>query len=330
MTDNKTGSFIAFLRKEKGLTQLQLAEMLNVTDKAISRWETGKGLPESTLLIPLSKALDVTVNELLTGERISEEKYFQKSDDNLVSAVQKTEKAVKQRNLTKTFLKIAIVIFTISISLLTTAIYLMSTSIYEAKYTYDDDGFFSGISFGNTSYVYWNDVDDKYIEAGVINNTVSSYMFPYYLVSDNLREKKYISDNFIEDLLPPYSYFSFSSEGNDFIFEQPDDTSLNLLLVREGFIFPDIYKNEIDEVWMSLDYKDNGNIKDETIINKIVNCAKNKKAQELDKDIYDYISEKSWDNCHFYLKYKGYPLVEKFFITRTKDSRYVISQNELS
>ncbi|MDE5964967.1 MAG: helix-turn-helix domain-containing protein, partial [Eubacterium sp.] len=51
--DNKTGSFIAQLRKEHNLTQKELAEKINVTDKAISRWETGKGLPEVSLLIPL-------------------------------------------------------------------------------------------------------------------------------------------------------------------------------------------------------------------------------------------------------------------------------------
>lgn len=118
MTDNKTGLFIASLRKEKGLTQAQLAKMLNVTDKAVSRWETGKGLPEATLLIPLANALGITVNELLTGERISEEVFFQKSDDNLVSAVQRTEKAVKQGKLAKLMLAVAVILCILSISLL--------------------------------------------------------------------------------------------------------------------------------------------------------------------------------------------------------------------
>lgn len=118
MTDNKTGAFIASLRKEKGLTQVQLAEKLNVTDKAISRWETGKGLPEASLLIPLASTLGITVNELLTGEKISEETFSQKSDNNLVNAVQRTEKAVKQGKLTKLFLIIAVIVCVLSISLL--------------------------------------------------------------------------------------------------------------------------------------------------------------------------------------------------------------------
>ena len=118
MTNNKIGSFIATLRKEKGLTQVQLAEKLNVTDKAVSRWETGKGLPESPLLIPLANALGITVNELLTGEKIPEEAFTQKSDDNLVVAVQKTEKAVKQGKTVKLFLIVAIIICILSIWLL--------------------------------------------------------------------------------------------------------------------------------------------------------------------------------------------------------------------
>ena len=118
MTDNKTGAFISKLRKEKGLTQVQLAEKLNVTDKAVSRWETGKGMPESTLLIPLADTLGITVNELLTGEKISEETFTQKSDNNLVEAVQKTEVAVKKGKTIKIFLIVAVIFCVFSISFL--------------------------------------------------------------------------------------------------------------------------------------------------------------------------------------------------------------------
>ena len=118
MTDNKTGSFISKLRKEKGLTQVQLAEKLNVTDKAVSRWETGKGMPESSLLIPLADALCITVNELLTGETIPKDTFTQKSDNNLVEAVQKTEAAVKKGKTIKLFLIVAVIFCVFSISFL--------------------------------------------------------------------------------------------------------------------------------------------------------------------------------------------------------------------
>ena len=69
MDQQKTGAFIAQLRKEKGLTQLALAEMLNVTDKAVSKWERGQSYPDITIVSALADALGVTERELLQGER---------------------------------------------------------------------------------------------------------------------------------------------------------------------------------------------------------------------------------------------------------------------
>ncbi|MBQ2827966.1 MAG: helix-turn-helix transcriptional regulator [Clostridia bacterium] len=325
MNENKTGVFISTLRKEKELTQAQLAEKLNVTDKAISRWETGKGMPDSSLLVPLSDILGITVNELLIGEKIPEETFIQKSEDNLIDSVHETEKAISQRNFAKRLLVVTAIVFILSVSFLTTAIYLMSTSIYEATYLYDDEGFYSGVLYGNDSYVYWHHIDNTYLESGVIENPE---MHPYNLVEGVLREKIYISDNSIHDFFPPYSYFSFCGESNDFIFEQPDDSSLNLLLVKKDFQFPDIYNNEVEEVWMSLDPYDSGNITDKTKANKIVDRMINASKQGLTKEIYDYILKNSWDNCHFYLKYKGYPLVEEFCVTVTEDGRYIAVQQQ--
>lgn len=69
---HRVGGWIAQLRREKGYTQRELAQRLSVTDKAVSRWETGKGLPDTGLLQALSKELDVTVGELLSGQRLEE------------------------------------------------------------------------------------------------------------------------------------------------------------------------------------------------------------------------------------------------------------------
>jgi len=68
MDNQKTGTYIAALRKERGLTQKELAERIGVTDKAVSRWETGRGFPDVSILKPLSEALDTTVIELVNGE----------------------------------------------------------------------------------------------------------------------------------------------------------------------------------------------------------------------------------------------------------------------
>ena len=118
MDIEKIGTFIKTRRINSDMTQKELAEKLGCTDKAVSRWETGKGLPEASFLIPLSNILDVTVNELLTGEKISEETLPQKSDDNLVNAVKRTEKAVKKGRTAILFLIAALVVCVLSVSLL--------------------------------------------------------------------------------------------------------------------------------------------------------------------------------------------------------------------
>ena len=73
MNQEKIGKFIAKLRKEKKLTQEQLAEKLGVTSKSISRWENGNTMPDVSLFEPLCKELNITINELLSGEKIKKE-----------------------------------------------------------------------------------------------------------------------------------------------------------------------------------------------------------------------------------------------------------------
>ena len=82
MNQIDTGKFIASCRKEKGLTQAQLAEKLNITDRAVSKWETGKCMPDSSIMLELCNILDVTVNELLSGERIEMNNYEEKVNEN--------------------------------------------------------------------------------------------------------------------------------------------------------------------------------------------------------------------------------------------------------
>ncbi len=97
MNQAKTGEFISSLRKEKNYTQKQLADILGVTDKAVSKWETGKGFPEVSLLLPLCEELGITVNELLTGERISEAQYKEKAEENLMNALSNSVFTVKEK-----------------------------------------------------------------------------------------------------------------------------------------------------------------------------------------------------------------------------------------
>lgn len=88
------GEFIKKQRTVKNLTQKQLAEKLGVTDKAISRWETGKGVPDVSLLIPLSNALEVSVHEILLGEKIEEEQKIEKYEETIVNTLTTNKKQI--------------------------------------------------------------------------------------------------------------------------------------------------------------------------------------------------------------------------------------------
>ena len=87
MDQKKIGSFIAARRKDNNLTQNQLAEMLGITDKAVSKWETGKSMPDLSLFCPLCDLLHITLNELLSGEFISDENLKEKSNQILLEVV---------------------------------------------------------------------------------------------------------------------------------------------------------------------------------------------------------------------------------------------------
>lgn len=95
MNQIEIGKFIASCRKAKGLTQMQLAEQLNITNRAVSKWETGKSIPDVSIMLELCAILEITVNELLRGERISMEDYKAKAEENLLALQEKKEKASK-------------------------------------------------------------------------------------------------------------------------------------------------------------------------------------------------------------------------------------------
>lgn len=87
MNQIKIGAFISERRKAKGWTQSQLAEKLEITDKAVSKWETGRSMPDLSLFMPLCTLLDVTLNELFAGECIAEEKLKEKADEVLMDVI---------------------------------------------------------------------------------------------------------------------------------------------------------------------------------------------------------------------------------------------------
>ncbi len=96
MDQIKTGQFISQMRKEKGLTQRQLADELLISDRTVSKWETGKGMPDVSLMMPLCEILGINVNELLSGEKLSDEEYRQKAEENIVNILGEKKTNIKK------------------------------------------------------------------------------------------------------------------------------------------------------------------------------------------------------------------------------------------
>ncbi|MBR3809409.1 MAG: helix-turn-helix transcriptional regulator [Clostridia bacterium] len=113
MDAQKCGEFITKLRKEKNLTQKDLANELNVSDKAISRWETGKGFPDVESLQSLSKFFAVTINELLAGEKAEIKTIEEIAEENIISAIAETEKSKKTKKSTIILSSIVALVLTI-------------------------------------------------------------------------------------------------------------------------------------------------------------------------------------------------------------------------
>ena len=96
MDQIKIGKFIAECRKKNNLTQMQLAEKLNITDRAISKWENGKAMPDSSIMLDLCNELKISVNELLSGEVIKMDDYKKLAEDNLLKLEKEKEEKDKQ------------------------------------------------------------------------------------------------------------------------------------------------------------------------------------------------------------------------------------------
>ncbi len=113
MNQEKIGKFIAKCRKEKKMTQSQLAEKLEVTDKSIGNWENGRNMPDLSLFKPLCDELDITINELLSGEKIKKEDYQEKFEENIINTIDYSNKKI---NIIRNNLGIVLLILGILIS----------------------------------------------------------------------------------------------------------------------------------------------------------------------------------------------------------------------
>lgn len=98
MNQDNIGKFIAKCRKDKKMTQSELAEKLGVTDKSIGNWENGRNMPDLSLFKPLCDELGITINDLMSGEKISKEKYQEKFEENIVNTIDYSTKRINKYN----------------------------------------------------------------------------------------------------------------------------------------------------------------------------------------------------------------------------------------
>lgn len=96
MDQIQIGKFIAETRKSINLTQRQLADALSISDKTVSKWECGKGLPDVSLMLPLCNILNIPVNDLLSGEKVSEADYQKKAEGNMISLMEENKENRKR------------------------------------------------------------------------------------------------------------------------------------------------------------------------------------------------------------------------------------------
>ena len=132
MNQEKIGKFIAECRKEKNLTQAQLAEKLNLSYKTIAKWETGRGMPDSSIMLELCNYLGISVNELLSGEHLEEEQYHEKANENIISIAKESDKNKKIKNRT--------IVVTVSVILCLLLVFIINIAYQniEINVEYDD------------------------------------------------------------------------------------------------------------------------------------------------------------------------------------------------
>lgn len=183
MNQTEIGKFIAKCRKEKKLTQAQLAEKLNISDRAVSKWDTGKSMPDPAIMLELCEILGITVNELLSGEKIDMNNYEKKADENLIELKRKDE-----NNISKNFTILIVFSIILLIGVLVCAICDIAIS---GSLTWSPIPA-SSIIFAWVISLPIIILGKKGIVGGLIS--LSIFIFPYlYILSDLVKNKAVFS-----------------------------------------------------------------------------------------------------------------------------------------
>ncbi len=229
MNVEKIGKFIASCRKEKNLTQEQLAEKLGITSKAVSKWECGKGLPDVSLYQDICEILGITLNEFLVGEKLSDESFKSIADNNLLSILKNNALALKMKKYYKRIIGTIIVILIFLVSYLyfgdTTAAYHYRKLLIEETDCIEVNAFIMRNNHGDL-LTYSVDIlpsDEKidggylfYYENGEKNIVLGTGLNMYDYARKNQNKREY-GEDFVDTMLKHDLYFDLclDSECND-------------------------------------------------------------------------------------------------------------------
>lgn len=125
MNQEKIGKFIAECRRQRKMTQSELGEKLGVTEKSISNWENGRNMPDLSLFKPLCEELNISLNDLMSGEKVKEKEYRDKLEENIINTIDYSNKKIESRNV---FIGLLLIVFGILISITAVGIFPSESS----------------------------------------------------------------------------------------------------------------------------------------------------------------------------------------------------------
>ena len=183
MNQEKIGKFISNCRKEKNITQSELAEKLNITNRTVSRWENGKNMPDYSILKDLCNILDIDINEFINGERLSKE---EKNNNDIDLILKEYYKMKKQRDRLRSIIIVGVIISINIILVVGTILYLTI-------------GFDNRLHITTNKTEYNNVIGSK--AKGVYKNkwSMSEEIFPKSIKKLNVLDFKMINESFIDD-----------------------------------------------------------------------------------------------------------------------------------
>lgn len=253
MNQEKIGKFIFTLRKEKNFTQQELADKIGVTDRAISKWENGRGMPDLSLMKPLCEELGITINELISGERISKDDYQVKLEETVFNTINYSNKKIKKTNkIFKTIISGFLILISLLIMMFIIDVKRMNDnkpvifSTWGFKYAPPIDLYEDEIYLSIKNYLTFK--GDSEVKNHLTEKTFVSMQT--YLLEEKIKNKKYYvyawvlsGKYFIED--EEIKQDSISSIPYKFVVEKSDGKFIvtDTLMPREGSLYTTDMKN---------------------------------------------------------------------------------------